>query len=144
MDINKIRETIPHRYPFLLVDRVLEIDIAKNRLVAIKNVTANEQYFMGHYPDRPIMPGVLLIEVMAQAAAVFMLSVPQNKGKIPYFTGIEAAKFRRVVVPGDQLRIEIDFLRLKSRAGRTAARCLVDGNVVAEAILTCMLGDPDA
>ena len=140
MDINQIKQIIPHRFPFLLIDRVIEINLENGRLVAIKNVTANEQHFMGHYPEQPVMPGVLIIEAMAQAAAVFMLSQPQNKGKLPYFTGIEDAKFRRMVVPGDQIRIEVQVTKLKSRVAKCETRALVDGRVAAEALLTCMLG----
>ena len=141
MDINQIQQIIPHRFPFLLVDRVIEMDVEKGHLVAIKNVTMNEQHFVGHYPHQPVMPGVLMIEAMAQAAAILMLAQPQYKGKTPYFSGIDEAKVRRMVVPGDQLRIEVDVIKFKSRAGKTAARCLVDGQLACEAILTCMLGD---
>ena len=141
MDTMKIRETIPHRFPFLLVDRVLEMSIENRTLVAIKNVTANEQHFVGHYPNQPVMPGVLIIEAMAQAACILLLAQPEYAGKTPYFAGIDEARFRRVVVPGDQLRIEVQVTKLKSRLGKTNVRCTVDGHVAAEAVLTCMLGD---
>jgi 3-hydroxyacyl-[acyl-carrier-protein] dehydratase len=144
MDTNQIRAIIPHRFPFLLIDRIIEMSFETKRLVAIKNVTANEQHFMGHYPDHPVTPGVLLIESMAQAAAVYMLSMPENKGKIPFFTGINEARFRREVVPGDQLRIEVEVLKIKSRVGKTMCKGYVDGQVAVEAELTCMLGDAPA
>ena len=138
MDIGAILETLPHRYPFLLIDRVLEIDFENLRVVAIKNVTINEPQFMGHYPGLPIMPGVLLIEAMAQAAAVFLLSQPKNKGKVPFFTGLNSVKFRRQVVPGDQLRIEVQVTHQGGRMTKATARTLVDGKVVVEAQLNCM------
>ena len=102
MDINQIKEILPHRYPFLLIDRVISID--GNKIVAIKNVTANENYFQGHFPIEPVMPGVLIIEALAQTGAVAILSKDEFKGKIAYFAGIDKAKFRRKVVPGDTLR----------------------------------------
>ncbi|MBN1865720.1 3-hydroxyacyl-ACP dehydratase FabZ [Candidatus Sumerlaeota bacterium] len=141
LDVNWIKTILPHRFPFLMVDRVVEISHDPPRIVAIKNVTANEPHFLGHYPDYPVMPGVLIVEAMAQAAAIFMLIQPESKGRIPFFTGIDAVKFRRQVVPGDQLRIEVDITRLKRRGGKSNARCLVDGQLAAEAQLTCMLGD---
>ena len=141
LDVNQIKSIIPHRYPFLMVDRVIEISQNPGRIVAIKNVTADEPHFAGHYPDYPVMPGVLIIESMAQAAAIFMLMQPENKGKIPFFTGIDGVKFRRQVVPGDQLRIEVDIIKMKRRFGKTDARCFVDGQLAVEAQLTCMLGE---
>lgn len=140
MDINRIREILPHRFPFLMIDRVIEIDYENLRLVAIKNVTMNEPFFAGHYPDVPVMPGVLQVEAMAQAACIFLLRKPENEGKVPYFTGIDSARFRRQVIPGDQLRIECELLRLKKRVAKCQCRCLVNGEMVAEALLTCMLG----
>jgi 3-hydroxyacyl-[acyl-carrier-protein] dehydratase len=134
-----IMSLIPHRYPFLLIDRVIEIE-RKKRLVAIKNVTINEPYFVGHFPSYPIMPGVLVVEAMAQAGSVLLLTeIPDRDSKLVFFTGIERAKFRRPVVPGDQLRIEIDVLSWKSRAGRMQGRCTVDGKLACEAIIMCQI-----
>lgn len=135
--IQEILDFLPHRYPFLLIDRVLEFEPAK-RLVAIKNVTINEPFFQGHFPDYPIMPGVLVIEAMAQAGALIMLAeIQDHKSKLAVFTGIEKAKFRKPVTPGDQLRIEVEVLAMRSRAGRIAGRALVDGKLASEATLTC-------
>ena len=142
MDVTKICEIIPHRFPFLLIDRIIELDYEKQWLVAIKNVTMNEFQFLGHYPGQPIMPGVLMLEAMAQASAVYVLNMPVNKGKVPYFAAIEGVKFRRMVTPGDQLRIEVQILKLKSRLGKVAVKAKVDGEVAVEAEFTCILGDP--
>jgi 3-hydroxyacyl-[acyl-carrier-protein] dehydratase len=142
MDITKICEIIPHRFPFLLIDRIIELDYEKQWLVAIKNVTMNEFQFLGHYPGQPIMPGVLMVEAMAQGSAVYVLNMPVNKGKVPYFAAIEGVKFRRMVTPGDQLRIEVQVLKLKARLGKVAVKAKVDGEVAVEAEFTCMLGDP--
>jgi 3-hydroxyacyl-[acyl-carrier-protein] dehydratase len=142
IDVCKIMEVIPHRFPFLLIDRVVELDYEKQWLVAIKNITMNEFQFLGHYPGQPIMPGVLMLEAMAQAAAFYVLNMPVNKGKVPYFAAIDGVKFRRMVVPGDQLRIEVQILKLKARLGKVAVKGLVEGEVAIEAELTCILGDP--
>ncbi len=139
-DINDIKSMLPHRYPFLLIDRVLEI-VPKQRIVALKNVTANESYFNGHFPAKPVMPGVLIIESMAQAAGLVMLSMEEHKGKVPYFTGIDNARFRRTVVPGDQLIVEIEVLRLKGNVGRVKGWAKVDNQVVAEAEMMFILGE---
>jgi 3-hydroxyacyl-[acyl-carrier-protein] dehydratase len=137
--IQEILDFLPHRYPFLLIDRVVEFEPAK-RLVAIKNVTINEPFFQGHFPGYPIMPGVLVIEAMAQAGALIMLAeIEDRASKLAVFTGIEKAKFRRPVTPGDQLRIEVDVLAMRSRAGRIAGRATVDGKLACEATLTCAL-----
>jgi 3-hydroxyacyl-[acyl-carrier-protein] dehydratase len=137
--IQEILDLLPHRYPFLLIDRIVEFEPAR-RLVAIKNVTMNEQFFQGHFPGHPIMPGVLVIEAMAQAGAIIMMSeIPDREKKLAVFTGIERAKFRRPVVPGDQLRIEVEVLTFKSRLGRMEARALVDGKVACQATLTCQI-----
>jgi 3-hydroxyacyl-[acyl-carrier-protein] dehydratase len=121
-DIQEILDLLPHRYPFLLIDRVVEYEPAK-RLVAIKNVTINEPFFQGHFPGFPIMPGVLVVEAMAQAGAIIMMTeMPDREKKLVVFTGIERAKFRRQVTPGDQLRIEVDVLSFKSRVGRMEAK----------------------
>ncbi len=138
-DIQEILDLLPHRYPFLLIDRVVEFEPAK-RLVAIKNVTINEPFFQGHFPGHPIMPGVLVIEAMAQAGAIIMMSaIPDREKKLAVFTGIERAKFRRPVTPGDQLRIEVDVLAFKSRLGRMEAKAFVDGKLACQAILTCQI-----
>ncbi len=138
-DIQEILGLLPHRYPFLLIDRVVEFERTK-RLVAIKNVTINEPFFQGHFPGYPIMPGVLVIEAMAQAGAVLMMSeIADREKKLAVFTGIERAKFRRPVTPGDQLRIEVEVLSLKSRVGRMEAKAFVDGKLVCQATLTCQI-----
>jgi len=138
-DIQEILGLLPHRYPFLLIDRVVEFERGK-RLVAIKNVTFNEPFFQGHFPDYPLMPGVLIVEAMAQAGAIIMLNeIPDREKKLAVFTGIDKAKFRRPVTPGDQLRIEVDVVALKSRLGRMEAKVFVDGKVVCQATLTCSI-----
>src|SRR6516162_357070 len=141
LDIQGILGILPHRYPFLLVDRITEI-IRTKRIVAIKNVTANEPYFVGHFPDHPIMPGVLVVEAMAQAGGVLLLTeFPDREHKLLLFTAIERAKFRRPVVPGDQLRIEVNVLVWRGNAGRMQGRGYVDGKVACEAIISCRLLD---
>jgi 3-hydroxyacyl-[acyl-carrier-protein] dehydratase len=138
-DIQEIMDFLPHRYPFLLIDRIVEFEPAK-RLVAIKNVTFNEPFFQGHFPDYPIMPGVLVIEAMAQAGAIIIMAeIPDREKKLVVFTGIERAKFRRSVTPGDQLRIEIEVLTFRPRAGRMEAKAYVDGKLACQATLTCMV-----
>ena len=135
--IQEIMDFLPHRYPFLLIDRVVEFEPAK-RLVAIKNVTINEPFFQGHFPGYPIMPGVLVVEAMAQAGGIIMMhELPDRKSKLVVFTGIERAKFRRPVTPGDQLRIEVDVLSFRTRAGKIQGRATVDGKLACEATLTC-------
>jgi 3-hydroxyacyl-[acyl-carrier-protein] dehydratase len=142
-DIQEILGFLPHRYPFLLIDRVVEFERLK-RVVALKNVSINEPHFQGHFPGAPIMPGVLVIEAMAQAGAILMLSeLPDREKKLAVFTGIDNAKFRRQVVPGDQLRIEVEVLSFRTRAGRMAAKAYVDGKMTCEATLTCMIVSRD-
>jgi 3-hydroxyacyl-[acyl-carrier-protein] dehydratase len=131
MDINEIKKIIPHRYPFLLVDRILEVEEGK-KAVGIKNVTANEQFFQGHFPDYPVMPGVLIVEALAQVGAVAMLSLPDYKGKIAFFAGIDGLRFRRQVVPGDQLKLEVELIKLKARVGKAKGKATVDGELVCE------------
>ena len=135
VDINDIKKILPHRYPFLLVDRIVEMD-KYTRIVGIKNVSINEPFFMGHFPARPVMPGVLIIEAMAQTAGVLTLQRPDTMGKLAYFMAIDKAKFRRAVVPGDQLRMEIDVLRFGTKVGKVRGRATVDGEVAAQAELT--------
>ena len=142
-DINDIMRILPHRYPMLLIDRVLDLT-RKQRIVAIKNVTINEPFFAGHFPGAPIMPGVLIVEAIAQAGGALLLTeVPDREDKLMVFTGIEKAKFRRQVVPGDQVRIEVEVLAWREGSGRKAVRmqgvASVDGKRAAEAIVTCQL-----
>jgi 3-hydroxyacyl-[acyl-carrier-protein] dehydratase len=137
MEIGQIMEFLPHRYPFLLIDRVIEFERAQ-RIVAIKNVSINEPHFNGHFPGYPIMPGVLVVEAMAQAGCILLLSeVADREHKLVVFTGIEMAKFRRPVTPGDQLRLEVEVLSFRPRAGRMKGRAIVNGKLACEATLTC-------
>ena len=145
LDIYEILKILPHRYPFLLIDRVLELK-RKDRLVAIKNVTMNEPFFVGHFPGLPIMPGVMIIEALAQAGGALLLTeVEDRAGKVVLFTGIERAKFRKPVVPGDQLRLEVEVTGWRAVPRMIAAKihgvALVDGKRVAEATLSCQLVD---
>src|ERR1700683_802919 len=138
-DIQEILGFLPHRYPFLLIDRVVEFEPTR-RLVSIKNVTINEPFFQGHFPGYPIMPGVLVVEAMAQAGGMIMMAeIPDREKKLVVFTGIERAKFRRPVTPGDQLRIEVEVLSMRTRAGRILGRATVDGKLDCEATLTCQV-----
>jgi 3-hydroxyacyl-[acyl-carrier-protein] dehydratase len=140
-DIHEILKILPHRYPFLLIDRVSEITRTK-RIVALKNVSVNEPYFVGHFPAGPIMPGVLVVEAMAQAGGVLLLvEFPDREHKLLLFTGIERAKFRRPVSPGDQLRIEVDVLVWRGNAGRMQGKAYVGDKVACEAVITCRLLD---
>jgi 3-hydroxyacyl-[acyl-carrier-protein] dehydratase len=139
INIDGILKLLPHRYPMLLLDRVVEVVRAK-RVVAIKNVTINEPFFAGHFPDYPIMPGVLIVEAMAQAgAALLFTEVTDREDKLLVFTGIERARFRRPVTPGDQLRIEVDVLAFRGTAGRLQGKAYVDGKLACEAVVTCRL-----
>ncbi|AYW50904.1 3-hydroxyacyl-[acyl-carrier-protein] dehydratase FabZ [Tetragenococcus halophilus] len=139
MNIQEIKEIIPHRFPMLLIDRIEELEEGK-RIVAKKNVTVNEPFFQGHFPHEPVMPGVLIIEAMAQAGAVSLLSLEQFRGKTAYFGGIDKAKFRKKVTPGDTLMLEVELLKVKSSAGVGKGIARVDGKKVAEAELTFMIG----
>ena len=140
IDITEIKKMLPHRYPFLLVDRVLEI-VPKQKIIALKNVTSNEEFFNGHFPARPVMPGVLIIESMAQTAGLLMLSQEEHQGKIPYFTGIDNARFRKTIVPGDQIIMEVEVIRLKGSVGKVHAVARVDGQIATEADLMFVVSD---
>lgn len=145
IDINKIMEALPHRYPFLLVDRILEMELGK-RVVGIKNVTINEPFFQGHFPGHPIMPGVLLLEAMAQTGGVLALRTAEAEGvtiqnKVIYFMTIDKVKFRKPVTPGDQVRFELDLIKARSNVRGFKAVALVDGGVVAEAEMMAMIVD---
>lgn len=141
MDIKEIQQIIPHRYPMLLIDRVIELDPLK-KIVAIKNVTMNEQVFQGHFPGAPVFPGVYIIEAMAQAGAVLLFrEVPDRENKLLFFTGIEEARFRRPVVPGDQLRLEVTVLKYKMGYAKLRAEAFVDGQLAAEAVISSALAD---
>jgi 3-hydroxyacyl-[acyl-carrier-protein] dehydratase len=139
MDIHEILRKLPHRYPIILVDRVLEV-VPGERIVALKNVTINEPYFMGHFPGHPVMPGVLIIESMAQACAILTyvtLQPKEDDGTLFYFAGIDAARFKRPVLPGDQLRLEAEMGRVKRGIGKFTARAIVDGQIAAETEMLC-------
>ncbi|MBV5297280.1 MAG: 3-hydroxyacyl-ACP dehydratase FabZ [Rhodoferax sp.] len=141
MDIHKILKQLPHRYPFLLVDRVLAIEKGKT-IKALKNVTINEPFFVGHFPHRPVMPGVLMLEAMAQAAALLAfdaLDATPTDDLVYYFAGIDGARFRRPVEPGDQLILEAELLRMKAGIFKFKVRALVDGDLAVEAELTCAM-----
>ena len=141
LDVPAIRQIIPHRYPVLLVDRIIELEPGQ-RAVGLKNVTANEWFFEGHFPELPIMPGVLIIEALAQTGAVAALSADEFAGKLGLFAGIDGVRFRKQVVPGDQLRLEVEMERLRRGIGRAAAIATVDGEAAAEGRLTFALVDP--
>jgi 3-hydroxyacyl-[acyl-carrier-protein] dehydratase len=138
MEIGEILKVIPHRYPFLLVDRILEVEPGR-RAVGLKQVTINEPFFQGHFPGYPIMPGVLIVEALAQVGAVAVLSLPENRDKLALFAGIDHFRFRRPVVPGDSLRLEVELTRMRGTLGKGQARALVDGQVVADGELTFAL-----
>ncbi len=143
MNIKEICDVIPHRYPMLLVDRIVEL-VEGERIVALKNVTMNEEFFQGHFPGNPVMPGVLIIEAMAQAAGVLAVKTEaEGKNLSTYFLSIEKAKFRKPVFPGDQLRMEIKVLQRRRHVWKVEGKAYVDDNLVAEANLTAMLSDKE-
>ena len=145
MDIQEILRKLPHRYPIILVDRVLEL-VPGERVVALKNVTINEPFFMGHFPGHPVMPGVLIIESLAQACAILAfvtLEAKEGDGTLFYFAGIDAARFKKPVIPGDQLRLEAEMGRAKRGIGKFTARALVGGQVVCETEMMCAVRKKD-
>ena len=140
MDINEIRRILPHRFPFLLVDKITELEA--DRIVGIKCVTANEPFFQGHFPDYPVMPGVLIVEAMAQTAGVLVLnSIPDRENKLVLLVAIEHARFRKPVVPGDVLRFDVRLLKRKASVAKISAVATVDGVIVAECEVMCKLAD---
>src|SRR5512138_126780 len=130
LDIRAIEAILPHRYPFLLVDRIIEAD--EDRIVGIKNVTRNEPFFDGHFPGYPVMPGVLIVEALAQVGAVMLLRMPENRGKIALFAGIDNLRFRKQVTPGDTLRLEVTLTKMRGPIGKGSVKATVDGKVAAE------------
>ena len=143
MDVVEIQKVLPHRYPFLMVDAILELERLKS-IVGLKNVTINEAHFQGHFPGAPVMPGVLIIESMAQTGGLLLLlEIPDREKNLLYFVAVDDARFRRPVVPGDQLRLEMSVLKRKASVAKMAGRATVNGNVVAEAEMMCKLADKD-
>lgn len=142
LDVRKIQKILPHRYPFLLVDRVIEID-GENRAVGLKNVSMNELFFQGHYPKQPIMPGVLIVEALAQMSGLMFAQKLENIGQLPVLLGMEKVKLRKAVVPGDQLILEVEVIRMRSRTAISQCRAYVDGKLAAEAQLKFMIVDSD-
>ncbi len=139
LDSEQIKKILPHRYPFLLVDRILEM--SDDRVVGIKNISVSEPFFQGHFPEKPVMPGVLMIEALAQTGGVMMLSRSENKGKLAFLVAVDGARFRRIVKPGDQLRLEVTVTKMKSRVGVVKGIALVDGEEACSADIMFTLGD---
>ncbi len=142
LDVVEIQRILPHRYPILLVDRIVEMESDK-RAVGIKNVTVNEEFFQGHFPGRPVMPGVLIVEALAQTAGILMGSDEGNAGRIPLFMGIDKARFRRQVVPGDQLRLEVEIIQQRRNVVRVMGRAFVGEERAAEAEILATLADAE-
>lgn len=143
LDISEIKEIIPHRFPFLLVDKILEVELEPVvRAVGIKNVTINEPFFEGHFPSYPVMPGVLIVEALAQTACVAGMMLEENRGRIPLFTGIEDMKFRKQVVPGDTLKLEVEFIQMRHGMGKAKVRASVQDRTAAEGTIKFAIIDP--
>ncbi|SES75448.1 3-hydroxyacyl-ACP dehydratase FabZ [Anaerobranca gottschalkii] len=140
LNIEDIKKIIPHRYPFLLVDRIEEVELGK-RAVGYKCVTANEEFFQGHFPNYPVMPGVLMVEAMAQVGAVALLAMEENKGRLAFFAGIEKVRFKKQVIPGDLLKIEVEILSLRGPLGKGKGTITVDGKVAVTGELLFALGE---
>lgn len=140
LDIQQIKEIIPHRYPFLLIDQILEVEEEK-KAVGLKNVTANEEFFNGHFPDYPVMPGVLIVEALAQVGAVAMLKKEENRGRLAFFAGIDKCRFKRQVRPGDQLRLEVEMIRVRGSMGKGKGVATVNGEVACETEIMFALGE---
>lgn len=143
LDINQIKEIIPHRYPFLLIDKIVEVEEGK-RAIGLKNVTANEPFFNGHFPNYPVMPGVLIVEALAQVGAVAMLKKEENRGRIAFFTGIDNCRFKKQVKPGDQLHLEVEMIRVRGTMGKGKGVATVDGELVCEVEIMFALGEKQA
>ncbi len=138
MNIEEIMGLLPHRYPILLLDRIAELDLENQKVVGVKNVSVNEPFFQGHFPGKPVMPGVLQLEAMAQTAGILLIKITGNTDTVPYFMAIDKAKFRRVVQPGDRMTIEIQVTQLRANVAKFSAKATVDGKVVSQAEMTCM------
>jgi 3-hydroxyacyl-[acyl-carrier-protein] dehydratase len=144
LDSRAIQEILPHRYPFLFVDKIVEL-VPRQKIVGVKQVTFNEYFFQGHFPDAPVMPGVLIIEALAQVGAILALREMEDRAnKIPFFSGIEKARFRRPVVPGDTLFLEVTALRIGSRVQKMRGEAKVDGKITAEAEIMCIVGERES
>ena len=139
LNAEQIQEILPHRYPFLYVDRIIELEEGK-RAVGIKNVSINEDFFNGHFPGYPVMPGVLIVEALAQVGGVALLKAEANKGRLAFLTGIDNCRFKRQVVPGDQLRLEVEFIKLRGQMGKGKGIATVDGELVCEVEILFALG----